>query len=212
MSKKVVSRPLSVTVTHVVHGCHMNDTKVCWVCGERKPISEFYKAAGCVDGRRGDCRTCFQAAAKARREANPELKDIARQRTQRWREDNPERYAENLRRFKEKGGMKRTLRKWHLRTKYGLTPEHYEEMLERQGGGCAICGKPPGDTALHVDHCHETGRVRGLLCFSCNAGLGQFKHDPELLEAALTYAAVHWRIEGLKDEARRQDVGGAENR
>ncbi len=176
----------------------MSETKVCWVCGETKPIGEFYKAKGCVDGRRGDCRTCFQAARKAYRLANPDVLEATRERTRKWMADNPERYAENLRRFKASGGMKRTLRKWHLKTKYGLTPERYDEMLEAQGGGCAICGKPPGDTALHVDHCHETGRVRGLLCFSCNAGLGQFHHDPELLYEAMAYAAVHWRIEGLK--------------
>jgi hypothetical protein len=185
----------------------MDETKVCRVCGKRKPVDEFYRASGCVDGRRGDCRSCFQAAARDRKEANPELKQVARERTQRWREDNPERYAENLRRFKASGGMKKSLRKWHLRTKYGITPEQYDEMLERQGGGCAICGKPPGDIALHVDHCHETGRVRGLLCFSCNAGLGQFRHDPDLLGRALEYAAVHWRIEDLKAEGRRR--GGA---
>ncbi len=79
-------------------------------------------------------------------------------------------------------------------------------MLEAQGGGCAICGKPPGDIALHVDHCHETGRVRGLLCFSCNAGLGQFRHDPDLLYQAMEYAAVHWRIEELKALGRGGDA------
>jgi hypothetical protein len=171
------------------------------VCGEIKPITEFYKAKGCVDGRRGDCRTCFQAARKAYRVANPEVLEATRERTRRWMADNPERYAENHRRFVESGGMKRSLRKTHLKTKYGMTLERYDELLASQGGGCAICGKPPGDTALHVDHCHQTGRVRGLLCFSCNAGLGQFRHDPQLLEAAMTYAAAHWRIEGLKAEA-----------
>lgn len=176
----------------------MDGTKVCRVCGERKPVDEFYKAAGCVDGRRGDCRTCFQATARVRKEANPELKQVARERTQRWRQENPERYAANQQRFKDSGGMKKSLRKWHLRKNYGLTPEQYDEMLERQGGGCAICGKPPGDIALHVDHCHDTGRVRGLLCFSCNAGLGQFRHDPQLLGRAMDYAAIHWRIEDLK--------------
>jgi len=185
----------------------MEPSKRCWVCGEIKPLSEFYKAPGCVDGRRGDCRRCFQAAAKARREANPELKAIARQRTARWIEDNEERYRAYKREYRQTENFKRAFRKWHLKKNYGITPEQYDEMLERQGGGCAICGKPPGETALHVDHCHETGRVRGLLCFSCNAGLGQFHHDPELLGRALEYTATHWRIEDLKAEGRRR--GGA---
>lgn len=186
----------------------MEPSKTCWVCGGLKPLTEFYKAPGCVDGRRGDCRTCFQAAAKARKEAHPELKEIARQRTAKWIEDNQERYWAYKKAYRKTDNFKRAFRKWHLKDKYGITPEQYEEMLERQGGGCAICGKPPGDIALHVDHCHETGRVRGLLCFSCNAGLGQFKHDPGLLEAAMTYAAVHWRIEGLKATARQRQAGG----
>jgi Recombination endonuclease VII len=48
----------------------------------------------------------------------------------------------------------------------------YPELFEAQGGVCAICGKPPGERALHVDHDHETGQVRGLLCYSCNTKLG----------------------------------------
>jgi hypothetical protein len=191
----------------------MKPSKRCRICGETKPASEFYKAAGCVDGTRGECRACFQEAAKARRLADPDVLEAARERTRRWMAENPERYAANKQRFIESGGYKRSLRKTHLKTKYGITPEQYDEMLEAQGGGCAICGKPPGKTALHVDHCHETGRVRGLLCFSCNAGLGQFKHDPELLEAALMYTAVHWRIEGLKAEAKRaRDDGDTSTR
>lgn len=186
----------------------MEPTKCCSVCGEEKPLTEFYKAAGCVDGRRGDCRSCFQAKAKARKEANPALKEIARQRTAKWIEDNQERYRAYKREYRQSENFKRAFRKWHLKKKYGLTPEQYDEMLEAQGGGCAICGTPPGDIALHVDHCHETGRVRGLLCFPCNAGLGQFKHDPELLLAAASYAGAHWRIEGLKAEARRVGDGG----
>lgn len=176
----------------------MSLTKTCRLCGETKPIEEFYKAPGCVDGRRGECRTCFQSSAVARKEANPELKEIARQRTAKWIEDNQDRYREYKRSYRQTDSFEKSFRKWHLKKNYGLTPEQYDEMLERQGGGCAICGKPPGDIALHVDHCHDTGRVRGLLCFSCNAGLGQFRHDPQLLGRAMDYAAIHWRIEDLK--------------
>jgi Recombination endonuclease VII len=55
-------------------------------------------------------------------------------------------------------------------------------------GGCAICGKRPARVAsLHLDHCHDTGDVRGILCLSCNQGIGQFRDDPDLLEAAARY-------------------------
>jgi hypothetical protein len=177
------------------------ESKQCNVCGERKPLTEFYKADGCVDGRRGDCRTCFQAKRKAHRDANPDVLEAARARTRRWMAENPERYAENHRRFVESGGQKRSFRKTHLKKKYGLTPEQYEARLERQGGVCLICGRPPGKTALHVDHCHVTGRVRGLLCFRCNAALGQFDHDPEVIARAHEYVSIHWRYESLRDAA-----------
>ena len=61
-------------------------------------------------------------------------------------------------------------------------------MLEQQDGLCAICGVAP---AVHVDHDHETGQVRALLCFNCNGGLGQFKDDPYLLQMAAFYVEHH---------------------
>ena len=61
-------------------------------------------------------------------------------------------------------------------------------MSEAQGGLCAICQVAP---AAHVDHDHETGAVRALLCFNCNGGLGQFKDDPYLLHAAAYYVELH---------------------
>ncbi|WP_244524233.1 endonuclease VII domain-containing protein [Geodermatophilus dictyosporus] len=61
-------------------------------------------------------------------------------------------------------------------------------MLEAQGGACAICEVQP---AAHVDHDHDTGRVRQLLCFGCNGGLGQFKDDPTVLRAAARYVERH---------------------
>ena len=70
---------------------------------------------------------------------------------------------------------------------YGLTLGAYQEMFTRQGGRCAICGAPPGKRALAVDHNHETGEVRALLCARCNVGIGGFRDDPELLAAAIVY-------------------------
>ena len=61
-------------------------------------------------------------------------------------------------------------------------------MLEGQGGVCAICRAAP---AAHVDHDHSTGAVRALLCFNCNGGLGQFRDDPAVLQAAVFYVQHH---------------------
>ncbi len=80
-----------------------------------------------------------------------------------------------------------------LRTKYGLTAADYSRLLKQQGGKCAICRQPEtrvnqyGPLPLSVDHCHKTGRVRGLLCLLCNTGIGKLQDSPKLLRAALTY-------------------------
>lgn len=73
---------------------------------------------------------------------------------------------------------------------YGLSQERYEALLAAQDGRCAICRTddwPGKDHRPHVDHCHETGRVRGLLCDFCNRGLGLFGDDPARLRAAADY-------------------------
>lgn len=98
----------------------------------------------------------------------------ARNAAKRWQEANPERrLAQRLR-------------------KYGITPDEYRKMLNDQRGGCAICGSGIAGEGrsggrMHVDHCHDTGRVRGLLCANCNHGIGKFKDDPSLLIKAAVY-------------------------
>lgn len=85
----------------------------------------------------------------------------------------------------EKVGGSRT---YHLKRRYGITAEESDAMLEAQDGLCGICRTAP---AAHVDHDHDTGEVRELLCFNCNGGLGQFKDDPEVLRAAADYVERH---------------------
>ncbi|CCG03550.1 endonuclease VII domain-containing protein [Blastococcus saxobsidens] len=93
----------------------------------------------------------------------------------------------NLRGHKsrEKVGGART---YHLTRRYGITVQEADAMLASQDGKCAICRTAP---AAHVDHDHATGRVRALLCFNCNGGLGQFKDDPYVLRAAADYVGFH---------------------
>lgn len=85
--------------------------------------------------------------------------------------------------------------------KFGLTVEQYEEMFILQNGVCAICGKPEvkkqattkggakKTSRLCVDHDHKSGKVRGLLCYRCNTGIGKLNDDPELLRKASRYLA-----------------------
>ncbi|MDT0277031.1 endonuclease VII domain-containing protein [Blastococcus goldschmidtiae] len=85
----------------------------------------------------------------------------------------------------EKVGGART---YHLTRRYGITAAEAEHMLRQQNGVCAICRTAP---AAHVDHDHSTGKVRALLCFNCNGGLGQFRDDPAALQAAVFYVEHH---------------------
>ncbi|HVF04881.1 MAG TPA: endonuclease VII domain-containing protein [Frankiaceae bacterium] len=75
-------------------------------------------------------------------------------------------------------------RNYHLVARYGLTADEVKEMVAAQGGTCAICRVRPAE---HVDHDHETGEVRGVLCFTCNVGLGNFGDDPHRLLLAQRY-------------------------
>lgn len=68
-----------------------------------------------------------------------------------------------------------------------ISDAEYDRLLNLQGGGCAICGAFPTERSLAVDHDHDTGRIRGLLCMRCNTGIGHFEDSIPLLEAAIDY-------------------------
>jgi len=80
----------------------------------------------------------------------------------------------------------------HMKRNYGLDFAEYNKMLDRQNGVCAICNSSPPDNhkkRLNIDHCHATGRVRGLLCDACNRALGLLKDSPNLMLKAISYLA-----------------------
>jgi CRISPR/Cas system-associated protein Cas10 (large subunit of type III CRISPR-Cas system) len=76
-----------------------------------------------------------------------------------------------------------------LKKKYGITMEQYDEMLVAQHHGCKICGVSPEEHGknLAVDHCHDTGQIRGLLCSYCNTAIGLFKEDLANFRKAMQY-------------------------
>lgn len=129
-------------------------TKTCSKCGEVKPLSSFGKAKGYADGHRGQCtqcRTAYNATWTAQWKKTPKGR----------------RYEEN-RKQQEKVRQ--------LFNDYGLIEDDYQAILRSQDYRCAICGsdKPGGQWGRFVvDHCHRTGRVRGILCDSCNKRLGR---------------------------------------
>jgi hypothetical protein len=109
------------------------------------------------------------------------------------RQRDRERYYKNRERLldftvDQKARRSRANRIFRLKRDYGITPEQYEEMLVHQNGVCAICGNPDKHGRnLAVDHSHETGKVRGLLCTHCNTGIGVLGDTADHLRAALKY-------------------------
>ena len=79
-------------------------------------------------------------------------------------------------------------RHYHLSQKYGIGAPEVSELIKQQGGTCAVCRERPAE---QVDHDHQSGRVRGVLCGGCNAGLGQFGDDPDIIRRAIEYL-IHW--------------------
>lgn len=153
--------------------------KRCRACREVLPLDRFGSYNRGTDGLRPWCKTCTNAKnviheRKTRSKYPSEHAARKLAEKHQWIKNNPEKYALGVR--------KNNLRR------YGLTPETFDEMLYQQGGICKICKKPlVQGRDLHVDHDHETGAVRGLLCNNCNVGLGAFRDSPDLLTAATQY-------------------------
>jgi len=156
--------------------------KRCKKCGEEKPLDEFHRAQGMRDGHRSECKDCHRARMRQWYRDNRE-RAIAGVRE--WQQANKEHLAEYRREYRK--GRTAEAREGHLRRTFGITQADYGALLVEQGGGCEICGKAPGEISLHVDHDHETGEIRGLLCVGCNNALGQFHDDPALLGRAIAY-------------------------
>lgn len=113
-----------------------------------------------------------------------------------WRVDNKEKRNEYARKWhaeqraSDPVGHAKKVRKAALKRKYKITPEDYENMLAAQGGHCALCDRTPDQERhkyLNVDHCHETGKVRGLLCTPHNHAFGKFGDNEAGLLMALAY-------------------------
>jgi len=101
--------------------------------------------------------------------------------------------SRNARRFRDKKLCQRYSQiKSKLKRNYNLTVDDYNKMFEEQHGCCAICGvhQMNLNRRLAVDHSHESGLVRGLLCFKCNAALGLFNDSEKLLKKAITYLTI----------------------
>lgn len=112
-----------------------------------------------------------------------------------WCERNREKIRDRNREapWNKTPAAKEYYRRHRLQKRYGLSLETFEQMAEAQGGVCAICKQVPAGRGFHVDHCHTTGAVRGLLCDACNVGLSRFRDNPQSLLNAVEYLRLATR-------------------
>jgi len=152
----------------------------CTKCKNPKREDEMSKDKNRHNGISSWCKQCRRVMSFSRKKRNPE--SVARQKSIKAL-----RYAELNTDQPEAAYMKR--RGITLKHRYGMSLEDYDVMLSAQSECCAICERPASDLTylLRVDHCHESGEVRGLLCVSCNGFLGAIKDRVELLHRAIYY-------------------------
>ncbi len=157
--------------------------RFCYGCNTLKPIKEFGKDKHQKDGYTFRCKVCRNKYSY------------------KWNNDNPEKVKEaNLKNrekrkqfYSSEEGKKSSRKSW-LKKTYNISLEEYELKLQQQNSCCAICNEPDSKDrwkCLAVDHDHKTGVIRDLLCYKCNAGLGLFNDNKELLIKTIKYLEKH---------------------
>lgn len=184
------------------------------ICAKHGVEKHWYQSPSTGKGQ-WVCKQCARDRAKKHYvDLSPEKKQVAIDRAAAWNKAHPERNKasrDKWRAVPENWERELSRAKWLKRKhKYGLTRDQFFQLLEKQGCACAICRKPL-ETAknTHVDHCHETDVVRGLLCSNCNTGLGLYKDSSLILQKAMDYlnggnrsviaAVLHSADEGAAD-------------
>lgn len=141
--------------------------KRCPDCKCTKEDSEFHRNRASHDGLQPYCKICRKAGDKKRYLENP---GAIKKASRKWRLKNPEAH-----------------RRWAYKN-FGISLERYNQMLLEQGSVCAICNQPcESGRNLAIDHDHETGEIRGLLCTRCNVSLGGFLDRADLTTKATGY-------------------------
>jgi hypothetical protein len=177
------------------------DIKRCGHCELDKPIGDFYNDASRYDGKAHTCKACMKEYADAHKDMQKQRskkwyednKEYANAKNAKWKIDNREhkleldrayreRNAEHIKELqkawheKHKDTQKTKARTYHLKTKFGLSEKQFDSLMKAQHNACAVCRLTFDLTVKvlspHVDHCHNAGHVRGLLCGNCNSAEG----------------------------------------
>ena len=173
--------------------------KRCTICGRVKSLSEFVVNNKAQDGRRNQCRECRNEQKKRWYAENIEYakamnKAYYAENSERLKAMSKAHYARNVehalawaKAYRKKNPNHR--RDWHLMRVYGITPDDYNALFLNQNGCCAICGIHQSELKkkLGIDHNHETGEIRGLLCIRCNTAIGLMGESVERFKGAIKY-------------------------
>lgn len=158
----------------------------CPACEQWLPLDVFLPSA--VRKGSGKCRPCMAAYQLEWKRKNP---DKSRAAHERWAaKQTPEQRRAQREATRERARASGQLRFYQVKSKYGITRADYERMWTEQLGCCAICGVAT-DRPLYVDHDHDTGVVRALLCQHCNTGLGMFDESVQRMRDAIAYLDRH---------------------
>ena len=146
-------------------------TKVCTKCGKRKPLDEYWNHPTGKYGKRPRCIECVSAENDEHLQKRLSVE--------------PSYNTDRVRNWGLQGNNKR---RTNLATRYGITLEDYDSLLEKQNELCPICGFALDDGhRLAVDHSHKTGAIRGIVHLRCNIAIGIFKDSPEICRKAAEY-------------------------
>lgn len=164
--------------------------KKCKTCNQLLPLTDYYKDPKSKDRLFYSCKKCYSIYRKNVRKNNPRSEDEKKEYNKKNRiyyENNKEKKAVLAKRRRESDPI--SYRNRGYKYKYGISIIEYDKILESQNNACAICKTPQSDLnySLAVDHCHDTNKVRGLLCRHCNLAIGYFKDNINVIQNSIYY-------------------------
>jgi hypothetical protein len=163
----------------------------CTTCEKFLPKEKFHKKTQNKNGYSYKCRRCTSEYGKRNRNSDPNFAEKHKLRGQKWYTENKEDKLLKNKEWRENNISK--YREINLKSRFGINNTQYEEMLNLQSNSCSICKKHKDEFTYHlvVDHCHVTGKIRGLLCKKCNLGIGHLNDDITILENSIEYLKKH---------------------
>ena len=186
-----------------------SSTRLCCRCKKMLPVSQFATYLGNnlkansryrKDGMSASCLTCEKIQHKEYHKRNADRLNARSRSYYRADRGKATRRRREYRR-KNRSKVNRNSLNWRIKREFGITLDHRDEMLNAQGGGCAICGtKNWSIKGPVIDHDHKTGTIRGILCSKCNTGLGMFGDDPVRVLKSAAYLLEPRGNETSKDK------------